>query len=138
LYALYKTLLAAREKRGAMEFETKNGGIHLSDAAGDVRGKTKNGGIHVKLSGSGWRGSGLDLLTTNGGVYLSIPETYAARIETGTVNGGFKSDIAALNVERKDRQRAVRLNTDLNGGGAPVRIVTTNGGVKIDSSAKTM
>jgi len=36
-----------------------------------------------------------------------------------------------LNEERNERNRAVRINTDLNGGGAPIRVVTTNGGVKI-------
>lgn len=123
---------------GAMEFETTNGGLHLSDIAGDVRGRTTNGGVHVALSGGGWKGSGLDLQTTNGGVHLSMPETYAARVETGTVNGGFKSDIAALNVERNERTRGVRLNTELNGGGAPIRLITTNGGVKISSAVKNL
>ncbi len=123
---------------GTMEFETRNGGIHLSDVAGDVKGKTANGGVHVTLSGGGWKGGGLDLQTTNGGVHLEMPESYAARIETGTVNGGFKSDIAALNAERNDRTRAARINTDLNGGGAPIRLITTNGGVKISSSVKNL
>ena len=118
---------------GSIEFETANGGIHLSDVAGNVRGKTRNGGVHVTLSGNSWRGAGLDVETTNGGVHLNLPETYQARLETGTVNGGFKSEIPALQVERKERERAVRLNTDFNGGGAPVRLITTNGGVKINS-----
>ncbi|MDQ3749970.1 MAG: DUF4097 family beta strand repeat-containing protein [Acidobacteriota bacterium] len=119
---------------GTIEFETRNGGVSLEDVAGNVKGKTANGGLKVVLSGNTWRGSGLDVETTNGGVHLTLPETYAARIETGTVNGGFKSEISGLNVERNDRTRAVRLNTDLNGGGAPIRVITTNGGVKISSS----
>jgi DUF4097 and DUF4098 domain-containing protein YvlB len=123
---------------GTMEFETQNGGIHLRDVAGDVKGRTTNGGVHVQLSGSSWKGSGLDLQTTNGGVHLQMPETYAARIETGTVNGGFKSDIPALSVDRNERQRSVRLNTDLNGGGAPIRLITTNGGVHISSSVRSL
>jgi len=123
---------------GTMEFETQNGGIHLRDVAGDVKGRTTNGGVHVALSGSGWKGNGLNLQTTNGGVHLEISESYQARIETGTVNGGFKSDIAALNAERGERTRAVRLNTDLNGGGAPIRLITTNGGVKITSAVKNL
>jgi DUF4097 and DUF4098 domain-containing protein YvlB len=98
--------------------------------AGDVKGTTKNGGVSVELSGGAWRGNGLDVKTTNGSVKLSMPENYAARVETGTVNGGFKSEISQLNVERNERNRAVRINTELNGG-APIRVVTTNGGVKI-------
>lgn len=120
---------------GTIEFEAINGGIHLTDVAGNVKGRTTNGGLHIELSGNTWKGSGLDVETTNGGVHLSIPETYAAHIETGTVNGGFRSDIAALNVEKTERTRRTRISTDLNGGGAPIRLITTNGGVKISSSS---
>ena len=125
---------------GALEFETKNGGVSLNDVAGDVKGRTTNGGVSVKLSGASWRGSGLDVETTNGGVNLVMPENYAARIETGTVNGGFKSDIAALNVEKDDDSdqnrwnRKKQINAELNGGGAPIRIITKNGGIKISAS----
>lgn len=120
---------------GTIEFEATNGGIHLSDIAGNVKGRTANGGLHIELSGNSWKGSGLDVETTNGGVHLSIPETYAARIETGTINGGFKSDIPALTAEKTEGTRRTRINADLNGGGAPVRVITTNGGVKISSSS---
>jgi len=121
---------------GTMEFEAHNGGISLSDVAGDVKGKTQNGGVSVNLSGSSWKGGGLDLETKNGGVNLSIPENYAAHIETGTVNGGFKSEVNGLSAPADDenRSRGKRVNADLNGGGATVRVITTNGGVKISSS----
>jgi len=121
---------------GRLEFETTNGGVSLSDIAGEVKGKTTNGGVNVALFGNSWKGSGLDVQTSNGGVNLSIPETYAANIETGTVNGGFRSDIASLNVERNEgeRPRVTRVNTQLNGGGAPIRVMTTNGGIKISAS----
>jgi hypothetical protein len=128
---------------GSMDFSTVNGGVNVYDAAGDVRGRTTNGGINVSLVGTGWKGSGLDLQTTNGGVNLSIPDNFAANIEAGTVNGGFSSDIPALNVTTEDvkgdsygRSRAKRVNTSLNGGGAPVRVVTTNGGIRISSNSK--
>ncbi len=120
---------------GTVEFEAINGGVSLSDMAGDVKGKTRNGGVSVELSGNAWQGRGLDVETTNGGVKLLMPENYAARIETGTVNGGFKSEISQLNMERNEKTRGVRINTDLNGGGAPIRVVTTNGGIKISSSS---
>ncbi|MDQ3800121.1 MAG: DUF4097 domain-containing protein [Acidobacteriota bacterium] len=124
---------------GAMEFETTNGGVHLSEVGGDVRGKTTNGGVHVSLSGGSWRGNGLNLETSNGGVHLSVPENFAARVEVGTTNGGFKSDFPALSAEKPSERngwnRQTRVTADLNGGGAPIRIITTNGGVKISSSS---
>jgi hypothetical protein len=121
---------------GRLEFTTTNGGVNLNDVGGDVKGKTTNGGVNVALFGNSWKGSGLDVQTSNGGVHLTLPESYAANIETGTVNGGFRSDIASLNVERneRDRSRATRINTSLNGGGAPIRVVTTNGGISINAA----
>lgn len=126
---------------GNAEFETQNGGVFLSDVAGDFKGRTTNGGVFVKLSGSTWKGTGLDVTTTNGGVNIQLPETYAARIETGTVNGGYNTDIPALKITTEDvkgdswgRQRPTKINTNINGGGAPIRVVTTNGGVRISTS----
>ncbi len=127
---------------GRMQFETLNGGVGLMDVSGDVRGRTTNGGVKVSLTGNSWKGSGLDISTTNGGVHLTMAESYAANIETGTTNGGFRSDIPALSVTQEDvkgpdrHNRATRLNTSLNGGGAPIRVITMNGGVNISSASK--
>lgn len=122
---------------GNLQFETMNGGVHLDNVAGDVRGRTTNGGVNVALTGNTWRGSGLDVETSNGGVHLTVPQNYAANIETGTVNGGFSSDIAALNVEKDERGRARNktVNAAINGGGAPIKVTTTNGGVRISSDS---
>lgn len=125
---------------GRIEFTTTNGGVALSDVAGEVKGRTTNGGVNVALGGSTWSGRGLDVQTTNGGVRLSMPETYSANIETGTVNGGFKSDIAAVKVSQEDVKgadwstRARRINTVMNGGGPTIRVITTNGGIYIGRS----
>ncbi len=127
---------------GMLEFETMNGGVNLQDVAGDVIGKTTNGGVNVKLSGSSWKGNGLNVTTSNGGVNLTLPSNYAANIETGTVNGGFKSDIPSLSITTEEvkrgewpgHKREKRISTSLNGGGAPVKVITTNGGIRINSA----
>jgi len=126
---------------GMLEFETTNGGVNLQDVAGDVVGKTTNGGVNVRLAGNSWKGNGLNVTTSNGGVNLTLPVNYAANIETGTVNGGFTSEIPSLNITTEDlkgessgRSRAKRIVTSLNGGGAPVKVLTTNGGIRINSA----
>ncbi len=123
---------------GDLDFETVNGGVSLADVAGNVRGRTTNGGVNIKLNGTGWIGSGLDVATTNGGVNLSMPEGYNANIEAATVNGGLKSDFASLNLDSSDRRLTKQINPPLNAGGAPIKVVTTNGGVKISSSTGTI
>lgn len=130
--------ISIRSVEGNLEFSTVNGGISVSEVAGDVKGRTTNGGVKVALSGVTWRGSGLDVQTTNGGVKLALPANYAANIETGTVNGGFKSDFPELQVKKDDDdryyQRNKNVSASINGGGALIRVKTTNGGVKIGAA----
>jgi putative adhesin len=119
--------ITIRDVDGQVEFRTVNGGVKLTNLAGDVKGRTSNGGIDVDLDGSGWRGEGLDVETSNGGVHLRIPEQYSAHLETGTVNGGLNIDFPVTVQGRVDRQ----ISADLGGGGAPIRVRTHNGGVKV-------
>ena len=134
--------IAVKGISGSMDLSTTNGGLSVSDVAGDVKGRTTNGGISVSLVGAGWKGSGLDLQTTNGGVNLSLPSSFAANVEAGTVNGGFSSDFPGLQVEKNDNNhygpQPKKVNASINGGGANVRVVTTNGGIRISSNDKKM
>ena len=110
-----------------VDAETVNGGLSMTDLAGDVRGRTTNGSVHAEVSGDHWNGRGLDLSTTNGGVVLTVPRTYSADLETGTVNGGMNIDFPVTLQGRINR----RITTKLGNGGAPIRVMTTNGSVSI-------
>ncbi len=114
--------------RGDIRFQATNGGVRLTQVAGDVRGHTTNGGLHVELDGRRWDGAGLDVETTNGGVRLIVPQDYSAQLVTGTVNGGINIDFPVTVRGRIGR----RLETTLGDGGPTVRVVTTNGGVRIE------
>jgi hypothetical protein len=115
---------------GTITFDTHNGGVRLSELGGTVRGETHNGGLNVVLSGLQWDGEGLDVETTNGGVTLAIPDGYNAQLETRTVNGGFRSDFPLTVQGELSFRRGI--STTLGSGGAPVRVRTTNGGVRIN------
>ena len=110
--------ISIRDVDGTVEFRTVNGGVKLTNMAGDVKGRTSNGGVDVDLEGPGWRGEGLDVETSNGGVHLRIPEQYSAHLETGTVNGGLNIDFPVTVQGRVDRQ----ISADLGSGGAPIRV----------------
>jgi hypothetical protein len=113
--------------RGKLDLRTTNGGVSLEDVGGDVHARTQNGGLNVSLVGSQWEGTGLDAETQNGGVRMSIPEKYAATLETGTVNGSMQTDFPITVQGRISR----RLTLPLNGGGKTIRAMTTNGGVRL-------
>lgn len=112
---------------GQIAFRTVNGGVKLSRLAGHVRGRTSNGGVSVDLEGTTWNGEGLDVETNNGGVSMSIPSNYSARLETGTVNGRMNIDFPVTVQGRIGRS----IETQLGSGGPLLKVRTSNGGVNI-------
>jgi hypothetical protein len=63
----------------------------------------------------------------NGGVSLVIPRDYNARLETGTTNGGMRVDFP-MTVQGLIGKH---IHTQLGAGGPLVRVITTNGGVRV-------
>lgn len=112
---------------GQIVFTGHNGGVALKRVGGTVRGGTTNGGLVVELDGASWNGEELDVKTTNGGIVMAIPENYSAHLETGTVNGHLNIDFPVTVQGRISRELAVNLGN----GGPTIRVMTTNGGVKI-------
>jgi hypothetical protein len=123
----YNGGISISDVSGRIEFNGHNGGVVLRRVGGSVRGGTTNGGVVVELSGANWEGETLDVKTTNGGIVMTVPDNYSAHLETGTVNGHLSIDFPVTVQGRITRELAVNLGS----GGATVRAMTTNGGVKI-------
>ncbi len=122
--------IAVADVTGKMDLHGENGPLHLSNLAGDVHARTTNGPLVVILEGERWDGAGLDCETENGPVVLTLPQRYAAHLETGTVNGPMMLDIPVTLQGRIDFHH---VSTDIGGGGPPIRAVTTNGPVTVRS-----
>ena len=112
---------------GQIDFRTVNGGVSLTRVAGNVKGRTSNGGVDVDLEGSTWNGDGLEVETQNGGVRMSIPANYSARLETGTVNGRMNIEFPVTVQGRFNRS----IEAQLGSGGPLIKVRTNNGGVHI-------
>jgi hypothetical protein len=119
--------IALHGMQGESRFSTTNGGVTLDGVGGKVVGTTRNGGVNVRLDGTRWEGDGLDVETTNGGVSVAVPSGYSAELETGTVNGGFRTELPLTVQGRLDRQ----VRATLGSGGPLLKVTTTNGGVRI-------
>jgi len=121
--------LSVRDVTGHMALSTQNGPLSLVGVAGDVHARAQNGPLAVKLTGTRWEGAGLDAETKNGPAVLRIPEDYNAKLDFGTVNGpmdvGFPITVT-INGRITDR-----ISTTLGNGGAPIRVVTTNGPMSV-------
>lgn len=126
--ATYNGPLAVEGLNSVMNLSTENGPLSLVNVGGDVTARLTNGPLHVKLSGDRWQGAGLDAETVNGPVNLEVPEGYSAELEIGTQNGPFRNDFP-LTVQAVDFPDKVRVT--LGDGGPPIRVVTTNGPVRL-------
>ena len=112
---------------GSIIFDLNNGGAIFDKIKGDVRGQTVNGNLTFNLSGDKWEGDGVDARTTNGSVFINVPENYSARLETGTRRGNFYLNFPV----EKTQSSKYELNLDLGTGVATIRALTTNGQITI-------
>jgi hypothetical protein len=119
--------ISVQDVESKIEFTTTNGGVKLFRIDGNVRGRTTNGGVEVELDGPSWLGEGLDVETTNGGVRVLVPEHYSAQLEAHTNNGGVSVNVPGTIRGRSDQDVYVQLGS----GGAPIKLRTSNGGVRI-------
>jgi hypothetical protein len=112
---------------GVITADTKNGGLTLDDLAGEVRATTVNGGLDVRLDGTRWRGSGLFVSTTNGGVSVKAPHNYSAHLVAETVSGR-----VFVNYSTQGTQGSTgnHIETDIGQGGPTVHFQTVHGHVE--------
>ena len=124
----YNGGIAIEDFRGSASFTARNGGVSLTGVNGDIRGATTNGGLTIRLSGDRWEGPGLDVETRNGGIRMTVPDRYSARLETGTVNGRVRIDFPVTMQGTLGRD----IRTTLGSGGSLVRAITRNGAITIE------
>ena len=113
---------------GDIDVRASYGAIRLDNVGGDVRGRTTYGRVSVALDGREWNGRGLDVETTYGRVTLRVPEGFRADLTTATVYGEFQTDIP---ISVRGRLNRKRFTIELNGGGPPIKVVTTYGRVRL-------
>ncbi len=124
---VYNGPMDVEDVSGRLDLTSRNGPLSLDGVSGDVRARVRNGPLSVYLTGSRWEGAGLDAESTNGPATLVIPERYSARLETGTTNGPMVLDYPMTLQGRIDRH----ITTTLGDGGPTVRVVTTNGPLRV-------
>ena len=112
---------------GRVTAHTTNGQVKGDTLTGAIDARTTNGGVNIDLSEIGREP--VRLHTTNGAVTLTLPESGKADISASVTNGGISvGDFRNLDVAEKSRRH---FEAKLNGGGAPIELQTTNGGVRI-------
>jgi Toastrack DUF4097 len=113
---------------GKVRAQTTNGGVTGKGLSGGVDARATNGGVSIELAAVG--SDRIALRTTNGGVSLTVPESAKADISASCTNGGISVTGVKLEISEQSRRR---LEGKLNGGGTPIELHTTNGGVRLRS-----
>src|SRR5580700_4205891 len=109
------------------ELRTVNGNIEVYEGGGNVHAHTTNGNVHLELSRI-LDEKGMAAETTNGSVLLAVPQDTQANLEARSLNGNFYSELP-ISQEAAARPREMR--GKFGEGGAPIRLNTVNGGIRI-------
>jgi hypothetical protein len=109
------------------DLHTVNGNIEVYDGGGNVHAHTTNGNIHLELAHFAGA-SGAFAETTNGSLVVALPVDAQADIETRCLNGNFLSEVpVAMQSTLKPRE----MHGKIGKGGAPIKLRTINGGIRI-------
>lgn len=111
---------------GRLDLDTTNGKIEVERCAGSLEASTTNGSIRAELLRLA-KGAPVELETTNGRIEVALPRDFGVDVDARTTNGSIKSDlpVSTTKIGRSSLRGAV------NGGGSPLRLRTTNGGIEI-------
>ena len=112
---------------GNITAHTTNGGVNGKELSGSLEARSTNGGVTIDMASVG--DGRVALRTTNGGVTLMLPEASKADISASCTNGGINvSSLEKLEITESSRRK---LEARLNGGGTPIELHTTNGGIRV-------
>jgi hypothetical protein len=112
---------------GKVSAETTNGSVTTRNLTGAVYASTTNGSVNVDVAAVG--SQRIALRTTNGSVTLNVPNDAKANLTASWTNGGIHvADDLKIDVSERSRRR---FEGRMNGGGAPIELHTTNGGIRI-------
>jgi Putative adhesin len=121
-------LVVVSDISGKVRAHTTNGGVTGKGLSGGVDAAATNGRVNIELAAVG--PDRIALRTTNGGVSLTVPESAKADVSASCTNGGISVTGVKLEISEQSRRR---LEGKLNGGGTPIELRTTNGGVRLRS-----
>jgi DUF4097 and DUF4098 domain-containing protein YvlB len=116
------------------DLRTVNGNIEVYEGGGSVHARTTNGNVHLELVHVQDQ-SGAMAETTNGSVVLAVPASTHADLETRCLNGNFFSE---LPVTFESTLKPREMHGKLGRGGAPIRLHTVNGGIRLVALQSTV
>jgi DUF4097 and DUF4098 domain-containing protein YvlB len=123
---------------GWVEATIKEGSVEAKSMAGYFSANTLRGDIYAEMTDNRWRGYEFAALTQSGSVELKIPTDFSAALQLETRDGKITIDYPPQEVEGEIvppeimiSKTAQSLKATVGDGGAPIKIATTSGDVKL-------
>ena len=131
--------IAITDVQGRIQFNIANGAVSLVRLAGQVDGKIANGALAITLGGDHWDGAGLDVKTANGAITINTPHDYSAHFDAsttvGTVSTNYPVAVQTRNGKWGFPGLGGCLTFDAGIGGAPIRVSTVVGTIRIQRAS---
>jgi DUF4097 and DUF4098 domain-containing protein YvlB len=114
---------------GDVDVHTSGGSIDLTNIDGKVKADTSGGGIHAAVRSN----RGITLTTSGGGITLQLPQDVRASVDAETSGGSALCEFPVSTAESSGHQHLIGT---INGGGDPIYLRTSGGGIHILKSSK--
>ena len=126
--------LRVKDLESLGDLHTVNGNIEVYESSGNLHARTTNGNVYVELKHPADL-HGTQAETTNGSVLLAIPADSQADLEARCMNGSFSTELPFV-MEGAIQPRI--LKGRLGKGGAPIRLGTVNGAIRVVALRSTI
>jgi len=124
----YNGRVTCKEAAGDIQLQTHNGSVICEEVSGDIKLRTHNGSAKAFYSGTAPPVCNVSIVTHNGGVSLTAPPNFSAKVDVSTHNGSIDTDLP-ITVTGKVTKR--KLTGTIGTGEGELYLETHNGSIKI-------
>jgi len=121
--------VSCHDLNSVVEASTTNGNVEVSTSEW-TSATTTNGGIRVSMGNAKWNGE-LKVETTNGSVDVTLPASAEFKVNAATTNGKIQTDFP---ITVQGTFSSKDLSGTVGAGGRELKVVTTNGTIKLTKS----
>jgi DUF4097 and DUF4098 domain-containing protein YvlB len=120
--------IACKEVAGNTQLQTHNGSVICEEASGDIKLRTHNGSAKAFYSTTAPPVCNVSIVTHNGGVSLTAPPNFSAKVDVSTHNGSINTDLPITGTEEVTKSK---LTGTIGTGEGELYLETHNGSINI-------